>query len=269
MWPQIRPRLASDPHSQALLDALDDERQLLGPLQAMIDDAIKAITQLFSPPLRAVLWRSIGLALALIVVVGIALERLIVYLVGAGGASVESNLGAHAHMPVSILAWLLSIAAGIGIVASFFADKIADRVEREYYPADPPGKALPLWLAMWEGLKTALLALVIYLCAAPLLLFVGFGVVIFFLATAYILGREYFELAAMRLRPPAEAKALRKRHAALVYVGGLFIAAFVSIPIVNLATPMFAMTFMVHLHKRLGVRNQLSGVSNRNRVGVS
>jgi len=231
----------------------------------MIDDAIKAITQLFSPPLRALLWKTIGLALALIVVGGIALERLIVYLVGAGSASVESNLGGHAHMPVNAIAWLLSIAAGIGIVAgsimlmpavtaivgSFFADQIGAEVERENYPADPPGNASPLWFAMWEGLKSALLALVIYLCAAPLLLFAGFGVVIFFLATAYVLGREYFELAAMRLRPPAEAKALRKRNAAMVYVGGLFIAAFVSIPIVNLATPMFAMAFMVHLHKRL------------------
>ena len=37
-----------------------------------------------------------------------------------------------------------------------------------------------------------------------------------------------------------------------VYVGGLFIAAFVSIPIVNLATPLFAMALMVHVHKRLG-----------------
>ncbi len=74
---------------------------------------------------------------------------------------------------------------------------------------------------------------------------------IFFLATAYILGREYFELAAMRFRPPAEAKLLRKRNAATVYIGGLFIAAFVSIPIVNLATPLFAMALMVHVHKRL------------------
>ena len=98
----------------------------------------------------------------------------------------------------------------------------------------------------------AKLALVIYLCAVPLLLFAGFGVVIFFLATAYILGREYFELAAMRFRPPADAKALRKRNAGTVYGGGLLIAAFVSIPIVNLATPLFAMALMVHLHKRLG-----------------
>ena len=77
---------------------------------------------------------------------------------------------------------------------------------------------------------------------------------IFFLATAYILGREYFELAAMRFRPPVEAKALRKRNAAMVYVGGLFIAAFVSIPIVNLATPVFAMALMVHVHKRVGAK---------------
>jgi uncharacterized protein involved in cysteine biosynthesis len=234
----------------------------------MLDDAIKAITQLFSPPLRAVLWKTIGLALALIVVVGIAVERLIVYLVGAGSTSVEQTLGAGAHLPANALAWLLSIAAGLGIVVgsimlmpavtaivgSFFADQIGQEVEREHYPADPPGKAVPLWLAIWEGFKTALLAVVIYLCAAPLLLFAGFGAVIFFLATAYILGREYFELAAMRLRPRAEAKALRRRNAAMVYVGGLFIAAFVSVPIVNLATPLFAMAFMVHLHKRLSRR---------------
>jgi hypothetical protein len=39
MWPQVRAKLGGDPHGQALLDAMDDERQLLGPLQAMIDDA--------------------------------------------------------------------------------------------------------------------------------------------------------------------------------------------------------------------------------------
>jgi hypothetical protein len=39
MWPRVRARLAGDPHGQALLDALDDEHQLLGPLQVMIDDA--------------------------------------------------------------------------------------------------------------------------------------------------------------------------------------------------------------------------------------
>ena len=238
----------------------------------MLDDAVKALAQMFSPPLRAVLWKSIGLALALIVAVGIALERLIVWLVGSGSASVETTFGPHAHLPASILAWFLSVAAGLGIivgsvmlmpavsafVASFFADEIADEVEREHYPADPRGTALPLWRAVLEGGKTALLAILVYLCAAPFLLLAGFGVIIFFLATAWLLGREYFELAAMRFRPSDEAKALRKRNAATVYVGGLLIAAFVSIPLVNLATPLFATALMVHVHKRLGGAKSLA-----------
>jgi uncharacterized protein involved in cysteine biosynthesis len=234
----------------------------------MLDDAIKAIRQMFSPPLRAVLWRSIGLALALITAVAIALDRLIVWLVGTGSTSAETTFGPYAHLPVAAIAWLLSFAAGVGIivggvmlmpavtsfVASFFADQIAEEVERVHYPADPPGVALPLWRAILQGGKTALLAIVIYVCAAPLLLIAGLGAVIFFLAMAWLLGREYFELAAMRFRSPAEAKALRKRNAAMVYIGGLFIAVFVSIPIVNLATPLFATAFMVRVHKRLAGR---------------
>lgn len=232
----------------------------------MLDDAIKALTQMLSPPLRAVLWKSIGLALALIIVVAIALDRLIIWLVGTGGTSLETTFGPPAHAPATVLAWVLSIAASFGIligsvmlmpavtafVASFFADEIAKEVERVHYSADPLGEGLPLWLAVIDGGKTALLAVVVYICAMPFLLFAGFGAIIFFLATAWLLGREYFELAAMRFRPPGEAKALRQRNATTVYVGGLLIAAFVSIPIANLATPVFAMALMVHVHKRIG-----------------
>jgi len=231
----------------------------------MFQAAIDALTQIFSPPLRAVLWKSIGLALALIIAVSIALDRAIVWLVGAGSSWGQTALGPHVNLPVEALAWVLSIAAGFGIVvggvmlmpavtsfvASFFADQIADIVEHEHYPADPPGKAPPLWLAVIEGSKTALLAIVVYLCAVVLLLFVGLGAVIYFLATAWLLGCIYFELAAMRFHSPSEAKALRKRNATTVYIGGLLIAVFVSIPIVNLATPLFAMALMVHVHKRL------------------
>jgi uncharacterized protein involved in cysteine biosynthesis len=51
---------------------------------------------------------------------------------------------------------------------------------------------------------------------------------------------------------------LRKRHAAYLFGAGMIIAAFVSIPILNFATPVFAMAFMVHLHKKLtGSRTEL------------
>ncbi len=85
----------------------------------------------------------------------------------------------------------------------------------------------------------------------PFLFVAGLGLVIMFLANAYLLSREYFLLAAMRFRPPDEAKAMRRDHRTQIFLAGLLIAMFVSIPIVNLATPLFAMAMMVHMHKRL------------------
>jgi CysZ protein len=240
----------------------------------MIEAAVKALRQMLSPPMRAVLVKAVGLALLLIAIVAIILHRVIDWLAAWVGSSLEGALGTVIHMPLSILAWLFSVAAGFGLivggiflmpavtalVASFFVDEIGEQVEQEHYAFDGPGHALPFSRALWEGVKTALLAVLVYLCATPFLLLAGFGAVIFFLASAFLLGREYFELAAMRFRSPEDARALRKRHATTVFVAGLFIAAFVSIPIVNLATPLFGMAFMVHMHKRLtGPRAELIG----------
>jgi uncharacterized protein involved in cysteine biosynthesis len=136
-------------------------------------------------------------------------------------------------------------------VASFFVDEIAEEVERVYYPAEPAGKALPFARAVTEGTKTALLAVLVYLIALPFIFFAGAGLLVLFFASAYLLGREYFELAAMRFRPVEDAKAFRRQHQATVFTAGLLIAAFVSIPIVNLATPLFGMALMVHMHKKL------------------
>ena len=49
----------------------------------MLDAAIKALSQMFSPPFRTVLLKSVGLALALVVLLGIALHRLFVWLATA------------------------------------------------------------------------------------------------------------------------------------------------------------------------------------------
>ena len=88
--------------------------------------------------------------------------------------------------------------------------------------------------------------------AALVLLFVpGFGLLAWIGANAYLLGREYFELAAMRFRPVAEARAMRRHFALPVYLAGLLIAGFVAIPLLNLFTPLFATALMARLHKRL------------------
>ncbi len=238
----------------------------------MIEAAVKALAEILSPPMRSILWRSIGLALVLITVLSIGLQRLLSWLATSGEGWAEAALGPGAHTPLYVLSWIVSVAAGLGIVfgaillmpaitslvASLFVDEIADHVEREHYPAERPGAALPFALAMHEGIKTAALTILVYLVALPFVFLAGAGFLIFFIATAWLLGREYFELAAMRFRPPYEAKAMRRDNAATIFAAGLIIAAFVSIPIVNLATPLFGMALMVHMHKRLsGSRPEL------------
>src|SRR5947199_7910772 len=39
LWPSARAKLAGNPRGQVLLDAMEDEHQLIGPLQALTDDA--------------------------------------------------------------------------------------------------------------------------------------------------------------------------------------------------------------------------------------
>ena len=250
----------------------------------MLAAAAKALTQILSPPMRTILYKAIGLALVLIVVLAIGLQRLLSWFAVSGEGWAEAMLGPGFHTPLNILAWIVSIAAGFGVlfgavflmpaitslVAGVFVDDVADMVEREHYPAERAGTALPMGLALTEGVKTALLTLLVYLIALPFVFVAGAGFIVFFIATAWLLGREYFELAAMRFRPPAEAKAMRKANAATVFTAGLFIAAFVSIPIVNLATPLFGMAFMVHMHKRLsGPRPELIEPARKTRVPVA
>lgn len=238
----------------------------------MLSAAVTALNQILSPPMRSILWRSIGLALALITVAAIGFQRVLSWFATSGESWAELTLGAGFHTPLNILSWVLSIAAGLGVVlgavflmpavttlvAGFFVDDVADFVERDSYPAERPGTVVPLGVALIHTLKTSALTILVYLLALPFVFIAGAGFIAFFIATAWLLGREYFILAAMRFRPAAEAAAMRKDNGGIVFIAGLIIAAFVSIPIVNLATPLFGMAFMVHLHKRLsGSRPEL------------
>jgi CysZ protein len=179
----------------------------------MLVAAAKALSQILSPPMRSILWKSIGLALVLITVLAIGMQRLLNWAATSGGVWAESTIGSDYHTMINVLSWILSIAAGLGVVvgaiflmpaitslvASVFVDDVADIVEREHYPAERVGVALPFGLAITEGGKTALLTIAVYLIALPFVFFAGIGFVVFFIATAWLLGREYFELAAMRV----------------------------------------------------------------------
>ena len=216
----------------------------------MFQDAIDSFSDILSPPFRSVMVKSVGLTVAVLLVAGAALDKLALgFIVTAHGwlaTALSFAIG------LGLMAALVLLAAPTtSLVASFFLDEIAGIVEREVDPAGPPGRAAPLLDSTLSALRFAGLTLAVMLAALVLLFLPGIGFAAWYAANAYLLGREYFELAAMRFRSADEARAMRRYFAGTVFVGGLVIAAFVAVPILNLATPLFATALMARLHKRL------------------
>ena len=118
----------------------------------MIDAAVDALSQLFTQPLRRVLLKAVGLALLLILIIGIGLQRVLGALAEGGANWAEQTSGFAPHAAWATLAWVLSIMAGLGIVTgalflmpavtafvgSFFVDEVAEAVERQHYRPSCP-----------------------------------------------------------------------------------------------------------------------------------
>ncbi|HVV93017.1 MAG TPA: sulfate transporter family protein [Hyphomicrobiales bacterium] len=216
----------------------------------VIQAALLALEDALSPPFRAVLLKTVGLSLLVLVVLGVIVE------------AVAASLIALPFRILDVAAWVvagIAIIAAIGflvplmvaLVAGFFVDEIAATTERTRYPADPEGRPMTFGASLALSIRFALLVLAVNLLALVLLILPGVNVVVWWLVNGYLLGRQYFELAALRFRSPAEVRLLRRHFAGPIFAGGLLISAFLLIPILNLATPLVATAFMVHLHKRL------------------
>jgi CysZ protein len=146
-------------------------------------------------------------------------------------------------------------------MAGLYLDDIANQVERVHYPADPPGKEMPALAAVGVGRKFFFVVLVVNLIALFLLLVPGVNLIAFYVGNGYLLGREYFEMVAMRHLPPDEARRLRKANMGYVSLCGLIIAGLASVPILNLLTPLFATAFMVRVYKSLARRAAVARVA--------
>ncbi|MBO6900360.1 MAG: sulfate transporter family protein [Rhizobiaceae bacterium] len=225
----------------------------------ILDAARAAVSRLLTPEFRGVFFKSLGLTLLLLVLGWLALRGV---LTGFVFPWIDAFLPS---MPdwTSWFGVLAGVATSLGIavglafliapvtaaIAGLFIDDVAEVVEAQDYPQDPPGKAVPLLRGIVLSAKFLGVVLLANLGALLLLLVPGVNIAAFFLVNGYLLGREFFEFAAMRFRSEPDAKAMRRRNGGTVFLAGIVIAAFMAIPLVNLLTPLFAAAMMVHLHK--------------------
>lgn len=220
--------------------------------------AFAALRQVLSPDLRRLVLRSIGLTLVLIVLVWGVLTKGFGYLLETYPLSRDYPVidgfvyfMTGAGLLIALVYFLPAISA---LVGGFFVDSAAERVERTDFPADAPGAPMSPGASVGFGLRFALLALLLNLGALALFFIPVVNIGAFFLANSYLLGREYFEMAASRFRPVEEAARLRREHRLTVMAGGAVLAALMLVPVLNLATPIFGIALMVHLHKRIARR---------------
>src|SRR5919112_1981830 len=221
----------------------------------LFQSVFAAAREVFSPALRGILWKSIGLTLALLVLVWLGLTKLFdIFLTNHDLSATYPIIDSLAFFLAGFglfVALIYLLPAISAIVAGYFLDDVAEVVERRDYPADPPGRPLPFGKAIFYGLRFAGLSLLVNLVALLLFFIPGINIGVFFIANAYLLGREYFELAAGRFWTQAEVTGMRMQHRGTVLAAGAVLAGLVLVPVLNLITPIFGAALMVHLHKRL------------------
>ncbi len=230
----------------------------------ILEAARLSASNLFAAETRSVFWKVLGLTVLALIGLWLALRGVFMAFLFPWLASFFPDLPDWAGW----LGFVFAIMAGIGLalglalllspvtalIAGLFLDDVAEVVEKRDYAEDVPGTPMPLGPAILSSVKFLGVVIAGNIVALFLLFIPGINLVAFFLVNGYLLGREFFEFAAMRFRSPDEARLFRQKHASTVFMAGLVIAVFLAIPIVNLLTPLFAAGMMVHLHKLLSRR---------------
>ncbi len=222
----------------------------------MIMDAfIKALGQIGDPRFRRVLLIGVGITLAL--------------LAGATWA-VQLLLPDSVSLPwYGEIGWLSSLLSGFVLIAmigfsmflmvpvaslftGLFLETVAHAVEAKHYPDLPPANKVGFADTLVDSVKffgvlivVNLLALIIYLLSTIL------APVIFWIVNGVLLGREYFQLVAMRRLGRKGANALRAKHRPVIWLAGFLMAVPLSIPILNLFIPVLGVAVFTHIFHKL------------------
>ena len=213
----------------------------------MLTAAIRAFGDLFSSEFRSVLFKALGLTLALFVGVLIIAEVLIAGFSHFSWPWADRlvELGTGLALLVAFFFLMSPVTAAF---AGLFLDQIAGKVEERHYPLDPPGTTLPAGRAILMAIQFFVIVLLVNLAVLPTVIF-GIGAFVLVAANAYLLGREYFEMVAMRHMPVEEARLMRKENSPVIFIAALLPALLSLVPFANLVVPLFATSYFTHLFK--------------------
>lgn len=221
----------------------------------IITDFTKALAQATDPKFIKVMAMGVGLTILLLLGVTFGIQLLLPDSISLPW------FGEIAWLSTSLSGFLListligSVFLMIPVASLFtglFLDQVVDAVEAKHYPHMTPTPRTSFMDGLGETgrflglmLVVNLLALIVYFMATV------FAPFVFWAVNGFLLGREYFQMVALRRMSATDAKAVRKRAGGQVFLAGVFMAFVLTIPLVNLFVPVLATAMFTHLYHRV------------------
>ena len=145
-----------------------------------------------------------------------------------------------------IVTWFL-FPGIVSTMVGFFLDSVAKAVEARHFSTLSPATGQTVGESIAGACKFLVVLILLNLLILPFLILGPVFPFVFYAVNGYLLGREYFELVALRRIDYASAKRLRKQRQGALFFVGVVIAFMLTVPVINLLTPIIATAAMVHL----------------------
>ena len=225
----------------------------------ILSDFLKSVAQFDDPKFRRVLSRGMGLTIVLLIaaclLVNFGINQLLSSAWAANLIGNQSWLGALINVGGVLFTIALSIWLMVPVtsaIIALFLDEVAQAVEARHYPHLPKQTATKLQDQILVGIRFLGILLLANIGALILSMIVPLLAPFVFWATnGYLMGREYFQMAAMRRMPRAQAQELYQRHQGSIWTAGILMAIPMSIPLVGLFIPILGAATFTHQFERL------------------
>lgn len=227
-------------------------------------DFAKALGQMNDRAFQRVLWLGIGLTVAMLVGLYAGLLALIENFAGGpitlpfiGEVTWIGNLLGWGGLGLIILLSIFLMIPVASTITSFFLEDVADAVEEKHFPNLLPVPNQPFMDAIRDTIAffgLLILCNILALFAYAMLPFIA--IFIFYGMNGFLLGREYFTLAATRREGRVRAKEMRREHAGQIWLAGVLMALPLTIPVLNLFIPILGAATFTHLYHRLAMQNR-------------
>ena len=225
----------------------------------IFSDFLKSIAQFDDPRFRRVLWRGLGLTMLLLaaacLLVIYSVNQLLSSALVAGVIGDQSWLGSLFNIggvlfTIALSIWLMVPVASA--IIALFLDEVAQAVEARHYPHLPKQAAAKLQDQILVSIRFLGLLILANIGALILSMTLPFlAPVVFWATNGYLMGREYFQMAAMRRVPRTQAQELLRRHRGAIWCAGILMAIPLTIPLVGLFIPILGAATFTHLFERL------------------